>query len=128
VTLLLQQFDHLITTPESVKVLEDLILQLAFEGKLVEQDPNDVPAKHILDQMKEDKDYLIEQNLIPKQTKAVPINNREKPFRLPKGWEWARLKDLCHDWGQRKPKKKFTYIDVSSINNLKGLVLQRKVG
>ena len=41
----------------------------------------------------------------------------ELPFELPKGWEWVRLKDVVFNHGQKIPDKRFSYIDIGSIDN-----------
>jgi type I restriction enzyme S subunit len=44
------------------------------------------------------------------------------PYDLPDTWEWVRIKNICHDWGQKTPDQLFTYIDVGSIDNTKGMI------
>jgi type I restriction enzyme S subunit len=50
------------------------------------------------------------------------IRDDEKPFELRQGWEWVRLAETGYDWGQKTPQKEFTYIDVSAIDNEKGII------
>ncbi|WP_345874743.1 restriction endonuclease subunit S [Shewanella algae] len=74
-----------------IKKLRELILELAVRGKLVPQDPNDEPASVLLERIAAEKAQLVKQKQI-KKPKALPvIEDDEKPFDLPQGWEWARL-------------------------------------
>ena len=119
-TLLINMFKEVYSTKANIKDLRDTILQLAVQGKLVPQDPKDEPASVLLKQIEEEKKKLIKEKKIRKETPLPPISKDEWPFELPNGWEWVRLSEICYNHGQKKPSVKFTYIDVSSINNEKG--------
>ena len=69
-------------------------MQQAVEGKLCEQDPNDEPASVLLEKIKAEKERLIAEKKIKKQKPLPPISEEEKPFVLPKGWEWCRLPEI----------------------------------
>ncbi|HIF9176987.1 TPA: restriction endonuclease subunit S [Photobacterium damselae] len=88
-------FDILFTTEESIDQLKQTILQLAVMGKLVPQDPNDEPASVLLERIAEEKAQLIKEKKIKKQKALPPIADDEKPFELPKGWEWCRVQDVA---------------------------------
>ena len=89
-----QHFDILFTTEHSIDQLKQTILQLAVMGKLVPQDPNDEPASVLLEKIAAEKEQLIKDKVIKKQKPLPPISEDEKPFELPKGWEWCRLPDI----------------------------------
>ncbi|WP_418114080.1 restriction endonuclease subunit S [Vibrio scophthalmi] len=89
-----EHFDTLFTTEASIDQLKQTILQLAVMGKLVPQDPNDEPAAKLLERIAEEKAQLVKEKQIKKQKALPPIAEDEKPFELPKGWEWCRLGDL----------------------------------
>lgn len=91
-----EHFDTLFTTEESIDQLKQTILQLAVMGKLVPQDPNDEPAAKLLECIAEEKAQLIKDKKIKKQKALPPISDDEKPFELPKGWEWERIGNLSH--------------------------------
>jgi type I restriction enzyme S subunit len=118
--LLEKHFEIALETPDGITRLRELILKLAMQGKLAEQNFNTQTAKQLLQEIKIEKDKLIKEGLIKKQAIVKPIVENEIPYKLPKNWEWTRLRAISHDWGQKIPNKKFTYIDVGSINNLKG--------
>jgi type I restriction enzyme S subunit len=86
-----QHFDVLFTTEHSIDQLKQTILQLAVMGKLVPQDPNDEPASVLLEKIAAEKEQLIKDGKIKKQKPLSPISEDEKPFELPKGWEWVRI-------------------------------------
>ena len=48
-------------------------------------------------------------------------------FELPNNWVWLRLNDIGYNWGQKEPNQSFTYIDVSSINNERGIICDPKL-
>ena len=79
-----------------IQGLKDKILQLAIQGKLVEQDKNDEPASALLQRIKEERDKLVREGKIRKPKKLAPIEEEEKPFEIPEGWEWVRLEDITH--------------------------------
>ena len=77
-----------------IKKLRELILELAVRGKLVPQDPNDEPASVLLERIADEKAQLIQEGLIKKEKLLPEINEDEKTFTLPNGWEWSRLQDV----------------------------------
>ncbi len=121
-SLLEQHFDVAFAAPDGIKKLRELILTLAMQGKLVPQDPNDEPASELLRSIKLEKQRLVKEGKI-KQPKPLPeIESEEIRYDLPDRWEWVRIRNICHDWGQKTPDQLFTYIDVGSINNTKGII------
>ena len=79
----------------TAKQLTDSILQLAIQGKLVPQDPNDEPASVLLDRIREEKKRLVKEGKLKKKDLVeTPINEDEIPFDIPESWEWCRLKDI----------------------------------
>ncbi|HAT4916736.1 TPA: restriction endonuclease subunit S [Serratia marcescens] len=89
-----QYFDTLFTTEASIDALQQTILQLAVMGKLVPQDPNDEPASELLKRIEQQKAQLVKEGKIKKQKPLPPVSDEEKPFELPKGWEWCRLETI----------------------------------
>lgn len=76
-------------------MLRQSVLQQAVEGKLCEQDPKDEPASVLLEKINAEKERLIAEKKIKKQKPLPPISDEERPFALPKGWEWCRLGNVC---------------------------------
>lgn len=115
-------FDVAFAAPDGIKKLRELILTLAMQGKLVPQDPNDQPASELLKDIEAEKRRLVKAGKIREQKPLSEIKRGEVPYELPVGWEWTRIRNIGHDWGQKIPDRHFTYIDVGSINNSKGII------
>jgi len=93
--MMLEQFKTIFDRPERVKKLREVILDLAVRGKLVEQDPNDEPASVLSERIREEKERLVWEKKFKKENPLVEIGEEEKPYELPKGWQWIRLGDYC---------------------------------
>ena len=117
-----QHFRELYSVKENVIELRKVILQLAVMGKLVPQDPNDEPASELLKAIETEEKKLVKEGKIKKPKPLPEIKHDEIPYDLPKGWHWVRLRTICHDWGQKTPDSLFTYIDVGSIDNKRGVI------
>ncbi len=92
--LIAENFDVLFTTEKSIDTLKNTILQLAVMGKLVPQNRNDEPASKLLEKVAAEKLQLIKDRKI-KKTKPFPeVEDDEKPFDLPSGWEWVNLHQI----------------------------------
>lgn len=111
------QYDALETAREQLDAelpdrLRKSILQMAVQGKLVPQDPNDEPASVLLERIREQRRQLIAEGKIkaPKggesviyrgsdggyyekygEKKPVPL---KAPFDIPASWEWTRMSSL----------------------------------
>ena len=90
--------------------LKNSILQMAVQGKLVPQDPNDEPASVLLERIRAEKEQLIKEKKIKKEKnpsvifrgadnlpyekvgKNEPVCIADEiPFEIPDSWEWVRL-------------------------------------
>jgi type I restriction enzyme S subunit len=90
--------------------LKNSILQMAVQGKLVPQDPNDEPASVLLERIRAEKEQLIKEKKIRKEKnpsiifrgadnlpyekvgKNEPVCIADEiPFEIPDSWEWVRL-------------------------------------
>ena len=91
--LLEQHFDTAFAAPDGIARLRELILTLAMQGKLVEQDPNDPPASELLKEIEKEK-ASHEGTKTRRKEKLPPVKPEEVPYELPKGWEWVRLGDI----------------------------------
>lgn len=92
--LLEQHFDTAFAAPDGVAKLRELILTLAMQGKLVEQDSNDPPASELLKEIEAEKQRLVRAGKIKRPKPLAPIKPEEVPYELPQGWEWVRLGEI----------------------------------
>ena len=96
--------------------LKNSILQMAVQGKLVPQDPNDEPASVLLERIRAEKERLIKEKKIKREKnpsvifKGADNTPYEKigdevrslvdlePFEIPSSWEWCRRPLLKYVW------------------------------
>ena len=100
--------------------LKNSILQMAVQGKLVPQDPNEEPASVLLERIRKEKEQLIKEGKIKKEKnpsyifrgadnlpyekvgKNEPVCIADEvPFEIPESWEWVRLGNIFqHNTGK----------------------------
>ena len=110
------------------KDLKNSILQMAVQGKLVPQNPNDEPASVLLERIREQQRQLVSEGKIkaPKDGESVIYRSSdgkhyekrvdakghesdpvciegEIPFEIPDSWEWVRLNQLAWFGGGHTP-------------------------
>lgn len=88
---LAEHFHSLFTTEHSIDAFKQTLLQLAVVGKLVPQDTNEESANELLKRIAEEKEQLIAEGKIRKPKQRSEINDEDKAFILPKGWEAVRF-------------------------------------
>ena len=71
-------------TPQELK---NSILQLAIQGKLVEQREEEGNAEDLYAQIQAEKQRLIAEKNIKKQKPLPVITDEEKPFDIPESWK-----------------------------------------
>ena len=86
------------------KKLRQKILDLAIHGKLVPQDPNDEPASVLLERIRAEKERLIKEGKIKRSRKTTKTSDaacdkQEVPFKVPSGWVWTTLDEICSKIG-----------------------------
>ncbi|MGM9559355.1 restriction endonuclease subunit S [Anaerovibrio slackiae] len=85
--------------------LKNSLLQMAIEGKLVEQRPEDGNAADLLKKIKAEKARLIKEKKIKKEKPLPEIRDDEIPFEVPENWVWTRLGTIS-SYAQPKVKIK----------------------
>lgn len=107
-------------TSEIISHIKSKILDLAIQGKLVPQNPDDEPASVLLDRIRAEKEELIKAGKIKRDKKESVIfkgednsyyekvgNNIKNiadkiPFEIPESWTFVRLEDIL-DYEQPTP-------------------------
>jgi type I restriction enzyme S subunit len=104
---LLDRFELLMDTPESVPKLRRFILQLAVRGRLSDRRASDEPAETLVEQMEAEKERLDAAGEYKYQKTMPPIEEDDIPFSfsVPEGWTWVRLGNLGKVYGGGTPKK-----------------------
>ena len=110
------------------------ILQLAIQGKLVKQDPNDEPASELVKRIYVEKQKLIKEGKIKKDknesfifkgddncyyekiVNSEPVKLDDLPFDIPDNWTWIRLKSLANIYNgnsinEEEKRKKYMGVD-----------------
>lgn len=87
-------------TPQELK---NSILQLAIQGKLVEQRSEEGTAEELFKQIQAEKQALIKAGKIKKEKPLPEITEEEKPFDIPESWKWMRLGE-CSTYSSAKEK------------------------
>ena len=101
-------------TPQELK---NSILQLAIQGKLVEQRPEEGTGEELFRKIQAEKQKLAKAGKIRKEKPLPEIAEDEKPFDIPDSWKWVRLRQIVFNRGQETPTESFCYIDIGSIDN-----------
>jgi len=78
-------------TPQELK---NSILQLAIQGKLVEQRPEEGTGEELYQQIQAEKQRLIKEGKLKKEKPLPEITEDEKPFDIPESWKWVRLGEI----------------------------------
>ena len=118
--------------------LRNSILQMAVQGKLVPQDPNDEPASVLLERIRKEKEQLIKEGKIKKNKKEscifrgadnlhyeqigkeVRCIEDELPFEIPDSWEWKSWGDISFkiQYGFNAPAKQSGTIKMVRISDI----------
>ena len=97
-------------TPQELK---NSILQLAIQGKLVDQRSEEGTAEELYQQIREEK-----QRLTKKERPLPVITEEEKPSEIPESWKWIRLGELVRVIGGVSYKK--TDVSQTGLRVLRG--------
>ena len=110
-------------TPQQLK---NAILQLAIQGKLVEQRKEEGTREELYKEIQEEKKKLIKEGKLKKQKALPEISEDEIPFDIPETWKWVRLGELVTVYGGKRipvgrklslTKTEHVYIRVSDMKD-----------
>ncbi len=132
--------------------LKNSILQMAVQGKLVPQDPNDEPASVLLERIRKEKEQLIKEGKIKKEKnpsfifrgadnlpyekvgKNEPVCIADEvPFDIPESWEWTRFSTIIElQSGQDLTPNKYNSLEkgipyITGASNIEndGIIINR---
>ncbi len=110
--------------------MQKSLLQMAIQGKLVEQRPEEGTGEELYKQIQTEKQRLIKTGIIKKEKPLPEITDDEIPFDIPESWKWVRWGDLSQSiqYGYNAPaqaKGRIKMVRISDIQD--GEVLWDKV-
>ena len=70
--------------------MQKSLLQMAIQGKLVEQRPEEGIAEELYQQIQAEKRRLVKKGKIKKEKPLPEIAEDEVPFEIPESWKWCR--------------------------------------
>lgn len=106
--------------------MQKSVLQMAIQGKLVEQRPEEGTGEELYRQIQAEKQSLIKSGKIKKEKPLPEISEDEIPFDIPDSWKWVRLGCILSVYGGKRipAGRKLTetntghiYIRVSDMKN-----------
>ncbi len=86
-------------TPEQLKAS---ILQMAIQGKLVEQRMEEGTAEELYQNIQKEKQKLVKEGKIKKEKPIEEIKQDEIPFDIPDSWKWVYLKEVMSVYGGKR--------------------------
>ncbi len=106
--------------------MQKSVLQMAIQGKLVEQRPEEGTGEELYTQIQAEKQSLIKSGKIKKEKPLPEISEDEIPFDIPDSWKWVRIGSLLHklvDGTHRTPKYTTSGVPFVSVKNMSNGVL-----
>ena len=108
-------------TPQELK---SSILQLAIQGRLVEQRPEEGTGEELYRQIQAEKKRLIQEGKIKKEKPLPEIAEDEVPFEIPESWKWVQIRDIAikitdgtHHSPANYEQGKYRYVTAKNIKN-----------
>ena len=108
--------------------LQKSVLQLAIQGRLVSQCPEEGNAENLYKQIQAEKQKLIKAGKIKKEKPLPAITDDEKPFEIPDSWKWVRFGEISNIIGtglirtnnEQYSTGKYYYFKMNNIGNFDG--------
>ena len=110
--------------------MQKSLLQLAIQGKLVDQRPQEGTGEELYKQIQSEKQALIKAGKIKKEKPLPEITEDEIPFEIPESWKWVRWGDLSESiqYGYNAPAQESGRIKMVRISDIQeGKVLWETV-
>lgn len=91
---LVEHFSYVFSAENGIENIRKLILNLAIQGRLVNQIPYDGSVQNLVQELKNIRTNLSNKGKIKKSITGDVVENHEMAFPIPGPWTWVRLKDL----------------------------------
>ena len=124
----IDQYDKAYTKLETFnkKFPEDMkksILQMAMQGKLVEQRPEEGTADELYEQIVAEKARLVKEGKIKKDKRTIDriVKEEDIPFEIPENWKWVYLGTILNkltDGTHRTPKYVMAGVKFVSVKDM----------
>lgn len=100
--------------------MQKSILQMAIQGKLVPQIPEEGTGEELFQQIQAEKQTLIKAGTIKKEKPLPEIADDEIPFDIPESWKWVRWGDLSQSiqYGYNAPAQEKGRIKMVRISDI----------
>lgn len=100
--------------------MQKSILQMAIQGKLVEQRPEEGTGEELYQQIQAEKQRLIKAGTIKKEKPLPEIAEDEIPFDIPESWKWVQWGDLSQSiqYGYNAPAQEKGRIKMVRISDI----------
>lgn len=100
--------------------LKNSVLQLAVQGKLIPQNPEDEPAAVLLEKIRAEKKRLVKEGKIKAEKPLPEITEEEIPFEIPESWCWVRLGEICSlNDGEKIDNIRLPYLEAKYLRKQK---------
>jgi type I restriction enzyme, S subunit len=118
-----EKFDQFADAPDAVAKMRELVLNLAVQGKLLEQNPSDESATELLERLGRE---LTPEQRRRKAAPLSPLSAETSHYELPDGWAWAHFREVAIIASNLvKPDEflDFTHLAPDNIEKGKGVLL-----
>lgn len=103
--------------------MQKSLLQMAIQGKLVGQRPEEGTGEELYQQIQSEKQALIKTGKIKKEKPLPEITEDEKPFEISENWKWVRIASICKsiaDGDHQPPPQVTNGVPFLVISNMSG--------
>ena len=116
----LAEFGPIVNAPGGVQRVRELVLQLAIQGKIVEQDFTYSSKAELLEIYKQ-KTKILKKDKFKALFSKLDTSNIDCPFSIPVNWTWCHFDDLAAiaRGGSPRPIKSFLTNDPNGLNWIK---------
>src|SRR5882672_10802206 len=88
-----EKFDQFADAPDAVAKMRELVLQLAVQGKLVDQKRSDGNAAQLLAAISSERDTRAAKLRTPNEPASTDGNDHA--FPIPSNWAWTQLGNIA---------------------------------